>query len=47
MKNEKSKNTGPKTGMARLLELAATKKPLVISSVILSALASIVPLFPT
>ncbi|MDF2804222.1 MAG: Xenobiotic-transporting ATPase [Anaerocolumna sp.] len=46
MKNEKSKNTGPKTGMARLLELAATKKPLVISSVILSALASIASFVP-
>lgn len=46
MKNEKSKNTGSKTGMARLLELAATKKPLVISSVILSALASIASFVP-
>jgi ABC-type multidrug transport system fused ATPase/permease subunit len=32
----------PKTGIARLLELAATKKPLIVTAVILSALAAIV-----
>ncbi|UZQ48512.1 ABC transporter ATP-binding protein [Clostridium kluyveri] len=36
----------PKTGMARLMELAATKKPLMITSVILSALASIASFIP-
>ncbi|MDK2807375.1 MAG: ATP-binding cassette, subfamily bacterial IrtA/YbtP [Clostridiales bacterium] len=36
----------PKTGMARLLELAATKKPLVIGAVILSSLASIASFIP-
>lgn len=46
MKNEKSKKTRAKTGMARLLELAATKKPLVISSVILSVLASVASFIP-
>lgn len=35
-----------KTGTARLLELAATKKYLVVSSVILSALASVVSFVP-
>lgn len=42
MKSEQKK----KTGTARLLELAATKKPLVIGSLILSALASIVSFVP-
>lgn len=42
MKSEKKK----KTGTARLLELAATKKPLVIGSLILSALASVVSFVP-
>lgn len=42
MKSEKKK----KTGTARLLELAATKKPLVVSSLILSALASVVSFVP-
>ncbi|MFT3982786.1 MAG: ABC transporter ATP-binding protein [Lachnospiraceae bacterium] len=37
---------GIKTGMARLLELAATKKPLMISSVILSSLASVASFIP-
>ncbi len=37
---------GTKTGMARLLELAATKKPLMISSVILSSLASVASFIP-
>lgn len=35
-----------KTGTARLLELAAMKKPLVVSSAILSALSSIVSFVP-
>lgn len=35
-----------KTGMARLMELAMMKKPFVISSVILSALASVVSFVP-
>ncbi len=35
-----------KTGTARLLELAATKKPLMIGSLILSALASVVSFVP-
>ncbi len=42
MKSEQKK----KTGTARLLQLAATKKPLVIGSLILSALASIVSFVP-
>ena len=36
----------PKTGVARLLELAATKKPLIICAAVLSALASIVSFVP-
>nr|WP_243186771.1 ABC transporter ATP-binding protein [Clostridium intestinale] len=40
------KNIKQKTGVARLLELATTKKPLMISSVILSALASIASFVP-
>lgn len=36
----------PKTGLARLLELAATKKPLILAAVILSALASIASFVP-
>jgi ATP-binding cassette subfamily B protein IrtA len=36
----------PKTGMARLMELAATKKPLIIASVILSALAAVASFIP-
>ncbi|QQO08718.1 ABC transporter ATP-binding protein [Breznakiella homolactica] len=40
------KNRVPKTGMSRLLELAATKKPLVITSVILSILASVCSFIP-
>ncbi len=39
-------DTKPKSGMGRLLELAATKKPFMISSVILSALASIASFIP-
>ncbi len=42
MRSEKKK----RTGTARLLELAATKKPLMIGSLILSALASIVSFVP-
>lgn len=40
------KNIKHKTGVARLMELATTKKPLMISSVILSALASIASFVP-
>jgi hypothetical protein len=36
----------PKTGMARLLELAATKKPLVVSAIILACLAAIASFIP-
>ena len=42
MKKEKK----AKEGMARLLELAATKKPLMVGSVILSSLASIASFIP-
>jgi len=38
--------TNPKTGTARLMELAATKKPLITGAVILSVLASIVSFVP-
>ncbi len=40
------KNIKHKTGVARLMELATTKKPLMITSVILSALASIASFVP-
>ncbi|MDR1599237.1 MAG: ABC transporter ATP-binding protein/permease [Oscillospiraceae bacterium] len=41
------KNTdGPKTGYARLLEIAMTKKPLVVGSLALSALASLLSFVP-
>ena len=40
------KNIKQKTGIARLMGLATTKKPLMISSVILSALASIASFVP-
>ncbi len=46
MEKKKSKTDVPKVGMARLLEIAATKKPLIIASVILSALASIASFVP-
>ncbi|WFR56510.1 ABC transporter ATP-binding protein [Anaerocolumna sp. AGMB13025] len=46
MKKEKNITSKPKSGMARLLELAATKKPFVISSVMLSTLASIASFIP-
>jgi len=36
----------PKTGTARLMELATTKKPLIIGAVILSALASVASFVP-
>lgn len=42
----KNKTNEPKTGMARLMELATTKKPLIISSLVLSALASIASFIP-
>ena len=42
----RKKEESPKTGMARLLELAATKKPLVICSVILASLASVASFIP-
>ena len=42
----KTKNAKPKTGMSRLMELAATKKTLAVSAVILSSLASIVSFVP-
>ena len=35
-----------KTGMARMMQLAMTKKPLVIASVILSSLAAIASFIP-
>ena len=41
MKTEKKK-----TGMARLLELAATKKPLIIAAIVLSSLASVAAFIP-
>lgn len=46
MKNSIAKEKPQKTGMARLLELAATKKPLVVGSVVLSSLASIASFIP-
>ena len=36
----------PKTGMGRMMQLAMTKKPLVIASVILSSLAAVVSFIP-
>ncbi len=39
-------STTPKKGMARLLEIAAIKKPLVITSAVLSALASVASFVP-
>jgi ATP-binding cassette subfamily B protein len=44
--NPVQQKTKPKTGMARLLELAATKKPLVVSSIILACLAAIASFIP-
>ena len=46
MGKNSNKALKPKTGMGRLMELAATKKPLMISSVILSALASVASFVP-
>ncbi|XHH07631.1 MAG: ABC transporter ATP-binding protein [Candidatus Bathyarchaeia archaeon] len=40
------KSSKPKTGMARLLELAGTKKPLIIAAGVLSALAAIASFIP-
>ncbi|MPM99923.1 hypothetical protein SDC9_147118 [bioreactor metagenome] len=37
----------PKKGIARLLEIAAIKKPLVITSAVLSALASVASFIPS
>ena len=36
----------PKTGMGRMMQLAMTKKPLVIASVILSSLAAVASFIP-
>lgn len=44
MKEKKEKVA--KTGMSRLLELAATKKPLMIGAIILSSMASIASFIP-
>lgn len=46
MKQTSPKATQPKRGMARLMELAATRKPLVIASVVLAALAAIASFIP-
>ena len=46
MEKESRKIKNPKSGMARLLELAATKKPLIIGAGILSALAAVVSFVP-
>lgn len=46
MEMNSSKESIPKSGVARLLGLAATKKMLVISSVILSAVAAVVSFLP-
>ncbi len=47
--NEQTKRVAavrPKSGMARLLELAATKRPLIIGAAVFAALASIVSFVP-
>ena len=46
MKQKNNVTAKPKTGMPRLLELAATKKSLMISSVIFSALAAVASFIP-
>lgn len=46
MKKESINKTRHKSGTARLLELAATKKPLIIGAGILSALAAVVSFVP-
>lgn len=46
MKKESMNKASSKNGTARLLELAATKKPLIIGAGILSALASVVSFVP-
>jgi ATP-binding cassette subfamily B protein len=46
MRQKKATSAKPKTGMARLLALAATKRPLIVTAVILSALASVASFIP-
>lgn len=46
MEQQEAVPAKPKTGMARLMELAATKKPLIIAAVVLSALASVASFIP-
>ena len=46
MKQKNTTAAKPKTGVARLMELAATKKPLIITAVILSALAAVASFIP-
>ncbi|MGL6197884.1 MAG: ABC transporter ATP-binding protein [Lachnospiraceae bacterium] len=46
MRQKQNQSKQPKTGMARLMELAAIKKPLVIGSVILSSLAALCSFIP-
>lgn len=46
MENKSAKTSKPKNGAARLLELAATNKPLIIGSGILSVLASVASFVP-
>lgn len=46
MKEKNVMTAKPKTGMARLMELAGTKKPLMVTSVILSALAAVASFIP-
>jgi ATP-binding cassette subfamily B protein len=46
MKQKSSAKAKPKTGIARMLELAAMKKPLVIASAVLSALAAVASFIP-
>ncbi|MEA4925671.1 MAG: ABC transporter ATP-binding protein [Syntrophomonadaceae bacterium] len=46
MREKKAMTAKPKTGTARLIELAATKKPLIITAVVLSALASVASFIP-
>lgn len=46
MKRKQQKDTAPKKGMPRLLELAATKKALVTASVCLSSLAAVLSFIP-
>ena len=46
MKQRPQEQSAPKTGLARLMELAATRKPLVIASTLLAALAAIAAFVP-